>query len=62
MSDVPTDQDSKILVRECARGTKLENLYKRRKGTITEETPHTNALKESHNKNTSVFSKREIAQ
>ena len=31
MSDFPGEQDSEILVRERARGTKLDGLYKKRK-------------------------------
>ena len=62
ISNFPSDQDSEILVRERARGTKLEDAYKRRKGTIIRETPHTIALKESNKKNATVYSKREIAR
>ena len=30
MSDFPADQDSEILVQERERGSKLENVYKRK--------------------------------
>ena len=35
MSDFPHDQDSEILVRERARGTKVDGLYKKKKTKIT---------------------------
>ena len=41
MSDFPADQGSEFLVRERARGSKLENAYKRKKGRIVSETPLT---------------------
>ena len=49
--DFPADQDSEILVRESARGTKLENVYKRQKGTVVKETPHTVSLKQRNKQN-----------
>ena len=39
-SDFPGEQDSEILVRERARGTKLDGLYKKKKGVNTNETDH----------------------
>ena len=47
MSDFPRDQDSEILVRERAHGSKLESANKRKKGRITEETLHTVTMQES---------------
>ena len=62
MCDFPADQYLELLVRKRVRGTKLENLYKRQNGTVTKETPHTSALKESNKINAKVFSNREIAR
>ena len=41
MSDFPGEQDSEILVRERARGTRLDGLYKKKNGVIIGETDHT---------------------
>ena len=60
MSDFPQDQDSEIMVRETARGSKLEDVYKGKKGSVTNETQHTLTMKESGR--TQTFSKREIAK
>ena len=57
MSDFPGKQDSEILVRERARGTKLDGLYKKKRGTITNETDHTITI--SNNKRQlTTYSKR----
>ena len=40
-SDFESGQDSTIFVRERVRGTKLENAYKKRKGTILDQSQHT---------------------
>ena len=61
MCDFPADHYLELLVRKRVRGTKLENLYKRQNGTVTKETPHTIALKESNKIKANVFSNREIA-
>ena len=59
MGDFPPDQDSEFLVRERARGTKPENAYKSRKGTVVKEKPHT-SLKERNKLNTTTHSNRNI--
>ena len=61
MSDFPQDQDSEIMVRERARGSKLEDIYKRQKGRVINETQHTLTMKEAE-KSTQTFSKREITK
>ena len=62
MSDFPQDQDSEIMVGEKARGSKLEDVYKRKKGRITNETQHTLTMKEAGKSTAQTFSKREIAK
>ena len=62
ISDFPQEQDSEIMVRERARGSKLEEVYKRKKGRITGETQHTLTMKESGKSTAQTFSKREIAK
>ena len=42
MSDIP--QDLEIIVRERERGSKLEGIYKRNKGRVTNEKQHTPAM------------------
>ena len=61
MSDFPADQDSEILVRERARGSKLEETYKKKKGRIINETPHTLKIKERGKSLPTLLSKREVA-
>ena len=60
MSDFPADQDSEILVRERARGSKLEATYKKKKGRIINETPHTLKIKERGKSLPTLLSKREV--
>ena len=62
MSDFHQDQDSEIMVRERARGSKLEDIYKGKKGRITNETQHTLTMKEAGKSTAQTFSKREIAK
>ena len=62
MSDFPQDQDSEIMIRERAWGSKLEEVYKRKKGRITGETQHTLTMKEAGKSTAQTFSKREIAK
>ena len=45
MSDFHQDQVSGIMVRERARGSKLEDMYKRKKGRVNNETQHTLTMK-----------------
>ena len=58
LSDFPGEQDSEILVRERARGTKLDGLYKK-KGVITNETDHTITINKKRQSTT--YSKRDVA-
>ena len=63
MSVFPRDQYSEIMVRERARGSKLEDTYKRKKGRGISETQHTLTMKETGNTTQSkTFSKREITK
>ena len=59
-SDFPGEQDSEILVRERARGTKLDGLYKKKKGVITGETDHTITISNKKGQPTTL-SKRDVA-
>ena len=61
LSDFPGEQDSEILVRERARGTKLDGLYKKKKGVITKETDHTITVSGKKRRPT-IYSKRDIAK
>ena len=60
MSDFPADQDSEILVQERERGSKLENVYKRKKGRVVKRPTMT--LQEANKLKKTIFSKREIAR
>ena len=60
MSDFPGEQDSEILVRERARGTKLDGLYKKKKGVIFGETEHTITINNKKRQPT-THSKRDLA-
>ena len=62
MSDFPADQDLGTLVREKATVTNLESAYKRRKGVIIKETPHTISLKERSKRDFRTFNKQEVAR
>ena len=59
LSDFPGEQDSAILVRERARGTKLDRLYKKKKGVITNETDHT--ITSNKKRQSTTYSKRDVA-
>ena len=61
MSDFPANQDSEILVRERARGSKLEATYKKKKGRNINETPHTLKIEERGKSLPPLLSKREVA-
>ena len=51
------------MVRERARGSKLEDTYKRKKGRVINETPHTLTMKEAVKTTQSkTFCKREITK
>ena len=60
MSDFPGEQDSEILVRERARRTKLDDLYKKEKGTIPNETDHTITIS-NKKRHPATYSKRDVA-
>ena len=60
MSDFPGEQDSEILVRERARGTKLDGLHKKKKGVIIGETDHTITISDKKRQPT-THSKRDVA-
>ena len=60
MWDFPGEQDPEILVRERARGTKLDGLYKKKRGTITNETDHTITISNKKRQAT-TYSKRDKA-
>ena len=61
MSEFPPDQDSELLIRERARGSKLENAYKKKKGKIVAETQHTVTMKGRGKSLPTLHSKREVA-
>ena len=60
LSDFPVEQGSEILVRERARGTKLDGLYKKERGTIRNETDHTITITNKKRQPT-TYSKRDVA-
>ena len=60
MSGFPGEQDSEILVRKRARGTKLDGLYKKKRGTISNETDHTITISNKKRQPT-TYSKRDVA-
>ena len=60
MSDFRGEQDSGTLVRERARGTKLDGLYKKKKGVIIGETDHTITISNKKHQPT-THSKRDVA-
>ena len=63
MSNFPQDQDSEIMVRDRARGSKLEDTYKQKKGHVFNETQHTLTMKEAGKTTQSkTFRKREITK
>ena len=60
MSDFPGEQDSEILVRERAIGTKLDGLNKKKNGVIIGETDHTITISNKKCQPT-THSKRDVA-
>ena len=60
MSDFPGEQDSEILVREQARGTKLDSFYQKTKCITTNETAHTVTISNKKREPT-TYSKRDVA-
>ena len=61
-SDFELGQDSTIFVRERVRGTKLENAYKKRKGTILDQSQHTITFLPAGKTQETIISKRDIAK
>ena len=61
MSEFPQDQDAELMVRERARGSKLEDIHKCKKRRVVNETQHTLTMKEV-GKSTQTFSKRETTK
>ena len=61
LSYFPRDQDSETLVRERARGSKLENDYEIKKGNIIAEPQKTITLKERSKSQAKLYSKRNVA-
>ena len=59
-TDFESGQDSTILVRERARGSKLEGSFKKRKGVLLEQSNHTITFLPAGSNNPSVLSKRDI--
>ena len=60
--DFESGQDSAIVVRERARGTKLEGLYKKRKGVQLENSKHTITFLPAGRTQSTIISKRDIGQ
>ena len=59
-TDFESGQDSTILVRERTRGTKLEGAYKKRKGTLLEQTNHTITFLSAGSNKSTIISKRDV--
>ena len=59
-TDFESGQDSAILVRERTRGSKLEGAYKKKKGTLLEETEHTVTFLSAGKGKATIMSKRDI--
>ena len=59
-TDFESGQDSAILVRERTRGSKLEGAYKKKKGTLLEETEHTVTFLSAGKGEATIMSKRDI--
>ena len=58
-TDFESGQDSAILVRERTQGTKLEGAYKKRKGTLLEQSNHTITFLPAGSNKATVISKRD---
>ena len=61
-SDFESGQDSTIFVRERVRGTKLESAYKKRKGTLLDQSQHTITFLPAGKSQETIISKRDIAK
>ena len=61
-TDFESGQDSTILVRERTRGTKLEGAYKKRRGTLLEQTNHTITFLPAGSSESTIISKRDVGK
>ena len=61
-NDFESGQDSAIMVKESARETKLEGLYKKRKGVLLENSNHTITLLPAGRTQSTIISKRDNGQ
>ena len=59
-TDFELGQDSTILFRERARGSKLERAYQRRKGTLLSESEHTITFLTAGKTRATTLSKRDV--
>ena len=60
-SDFESVQDSRILVRERVKGSKLESVYKKRKGKLPDQSEHTITFLTAGSNQKTVISKRDLA-
>ena len=58
--DFPKDDDSTVFLRDKTKNTKLESQFKKKKGTITNETKHTITM--DTNRGRQVISKRDVVK
>ena len=61
-SDFESGQDSTTFVRERVRGTKLENAYEMRKGTLLDQSQHTITFLPAGKTQETIISKKDIAK
>ena len=59
--DFQEDLDSTVLVRERARGSKLESLFDRKAAKVIKELAHTITVFPENSKKAKVYSKRDVA-
>ena len=60
VDDFESGQDSTIMIRERARGSKLEGAFKKRKGTLLEHSNHTITFQPAGRTASTIFSKRDL--
>ena len=61
-TDFESGQDSTIMVRERTRGTKLEGVYKKKKGVLLEQSNHTITFSPAGRNQPTIISKRDVAK
>ena len=61
-SDCEEEVDSTILVRERARGSKLESAFQKKRGRILDETDHTLTFLPERKKKPTKWSERDMAK